>query len=175
MKFSQWLPLSRLAMIKSREFRKFYERSLGGGMVRDRDADGDCGIRATSVSFLRQLSNDFGRDVYAFRWCKGESGNRVSPILLPVTGIDGLSFRYFPWPRLFFLSLFLLKIELSIDESTETFSKSGRFRDPWRENSVAIRAITVVRKSLSSDDNMRHSYALRRAPLSLLYYSLLLI
>lgn len=25
-------------MIKSREFRKFYERSLGGGMVRDRDA-----------------------------------------------------------------------------------------------------------------------------------------
>lgn len=38
MKFSQWLPLSRLAMIKSREFRKFYERSLGGGMVRDRDA-----------------------------------------------------------------------------------------------------------------------------------------
>lgn len=63
--------------------------------------------------------------MYAFRRYKGESGNRVSPILLP--GIDGLSFRYF-LDRVFFFLFLFLKIELSAGESTvhEIFRKVER-------------------------------------------------
>lgn len=131
MKFSQWRPLSRVVVIKSRERRKFYAKIVGKWNGQGSRRGGDRAELGQHPVFLRQchsppsLSTRMRLRPRRVRRYKGESGNRVSPILLP--GIDGLSFRYF-LDRVFFFLFLFLKIELSAGESTvhEIFRKVER-------------------------------------------------
>lgn len=132
MKFSQWRPLSRVVVIKSRERRKFYAKIVGKWNGQGSRRGGDRAELGQHPVFLRQchsppsLSTRMRLRPRRVRVSAIQRGEWKSCFAL-LPGIDGLSFRYF-LDRVFFFLFLFLKIELSAGESTvhEIFRKVER-------------------------------------------------
>lgn len=134
MKFSQWRPLSRVVVIKSRERRKFYAKIVGKWNGQGSRRGGDRAELGQHPVFLRQchsppsLSTRMRLRPRRVRVSAIQRGEWKSCFAHSSSRYRWIKLSLLPWPRLFFS--FSLPENWTVGRwkhGSRNFSKSGTF------------------------------------------------